>query len=113
MKFLKLPVEIQNRMLYEQKLQGNLENPLVFITLLNSGKYKGGINWDETVDGDQFWREILIRNNIELFFKKYPKNVIKSEYTEMYRKKFKINNLSEHVVDIEKIKELGLEYILI
>ena len=82
MKWSELPKEIQERMLYEQELQGNPKDESVFINYVGKNANGGGFNWDETTNGFEFWDSILYQNNINLFYEKYPKS--KHEEMEIY-----------------------------
>lgn len=71
-----LPVEIQQKMLLYQLRQTGKKGPAAFIKQIDANTYNGagGIDWEETSEGYNFWWEILINDNIELFFDTYPKN---------------------------------------
>lgn len=69
----KLPSEIQNRMLKYQEEQGNTRNPDVFKERIDSHQNKGGFSWKDTVEGYDFWLEILIEENFKKFYERYSK----------------------------------------
>ena len=73
-KFKDLPVEIQQRMLDEQVRQGNTRNEKVFVERLYAPKSQGGFAWAQSVEGTDFWTEILLKGNFAVFYKKYPKS---------------------------------------
>ena len=67
-----LPVEIQNRMLDEQERQGNKRDPRPFRIKVHEDKLNGGMNWDETNEGDNFWISVLTKD-FNHFYTEYPK----------------------------------------
>lgn len=38
-----------------------------------------GFDWDRTIEGVDFWVEVLIRENFNLFFERYPKEELVEE----------------------------------
>jgi len=74
MDFKNLPVEIQEHMLDEQVRQGNPRNPEVFETKIWANKRLGAFNWSESVEGYDFWDEIITNGNLAVFYEKYPIN---------------------------------------
>ena len=80
MTWKELPVEIQKRMLDEQVKQGNQRNQCVFVNEMKASKTSGGFNWDESTESDYFWRQILSAGKIEVFFEKYPKDVLPEKW---------------------------------
>ena len=71
--FKDLPVEIQERMLDEQERQGNKRDAEVFVECIYSARLQGGFLWAQSVEGTDFWTEILFDGNIDVFYEKYPK----------------------------------------
>lgn len=71
--FDKLPKEIQERMLECQEEQANPRDADVFRDKIWASEYHGGFEWVQAIEGDNFWREVLEKNNHDLFFEKYPK----------------------------------------
>ena len=63
--FKDLPVEIQQRMLDEQVRQGNKRDAEVFADRLYCPKRQGGFLWAQSVEGTDFWTEILLKDNFE------------------------------------------------
>lgn len=80
MQWQKLPVEIQERMLNEQLKQGNPKKESVFIYNSFAPKEEKGFNWGESVEKEYFWEEILLRHNIDTFFKIYPKDILPKKW---------------------------------
>ena len=72
--FNDLPVEIQERMLDEQVLQGNPRNADVFANGIYSPKREGGFSWAKSVEGYDFWEKIIVSGNFADFYAKYPKH---------------------------------------
>jgi len=68
----KLPVEIQKRMLDEQERQGNKRDPRPFRIQVSEDKFNGGMNWDETNEGANFWVRVLTEDFND-FYTEYPK----------------------------------------
>lgn len=73
MEWKELPKEIQEKMLYYQEKQIGKENESVFIAQLSAGKPEGGFTWEKTVEGHDFWKNILIHGNFKSFYEMYPK----------------------------------------
>ena len=59
-KFNDLPVEIQQRMLDEQKAT-------------SASPFEGGFLWAQSVEGFDFWNRIIENGDLAEFYKKYPK----------------------------------------
>jgi hypothetical protein len=75
-KFKDLPIEIQNKMLDRQEEQGNKRDESVFIECIDSVSYIGGFDWHKTIEGSDFWGEVIMKGNHELFFEKYARQNI-------------------------------------
>lgn len=65
----KLPDDIIEIMFERQKQQ---RNPRSYI-YLSDDRARGGFNWDATEEGFEFWSDILISNNLDVFYTKYPR----------------------------------------
>jgi len=72
--FKDLPVEIQERMLDEQVRQGNPRNAEVFEKNITALPLEGGFLWGSSVEGSDFWAEIIHNGDFVDFYKKYPKS---------------------------------------
>lgn len=70
--FNDLPIEIQQRMLDEQEKQGYPRNAKVFKEDVTEG-----FSWDRSVEGFDFWEEIIRNGNFAVFYEKYPKRPLK------------------------------------
>ena len=71
-KIAHLPIEIVERMLIEQELQGNPRNVSVFEEFSGTNRSNGGFDWGLTGYNDM-WADILIRVDYTKFYEKYPK----------------------------------------
>ncbi len=76
------PIEIVDKMIERQVEQGNNSNYVVFQVNACNNKRNGGFNWEDTVEGESFWYEVIGKKRFDLFFEKYPhyKETIISEY---------------------------------
>ena len=72
-KIAHLPIEIVERMLIEQELQGNPRNVSVFEKNMCANKGCYGFSWTLTDDGSM-WCDTLNNNDFTKFYEKYPKN---------------------------------------
>ena len=71
--FKDLPVEIQQRMLDEQERQGNKRDAEVFKERVIADDRGGGFAWEDSEEGLDFWKKIILDGNFDAFCKKYPK----------------------------------------
>lgn len=62
-------------MLQRQEEDGNPRNLSVFTKDIYSGTGDGGFAWARTPEGADFWEKVLVHQNFDLFFEKYPKEV--------------------------------------
>lgn len=81
------PKEIIKRMLDCQEKQGYQRNVSVFEKYIYAGMDEKGFDWEENKEGLDFWRQVLIQRNFDLFFEKYPKqdksiNIVRVENKE-------------------------------
>lgn len=67
------PIEVVEKMIEEQVRQGCQPNVEVFQKRPSAGLNRGGFSWSVTEDGYNFWNEIIMKGNFDLFFEKYPK----------------------------------------
>lgn len=81
------PLEIIDKMIERQVEQGNEANVEVFEHHLSNDYY--GFLWDKTIEGYDFWCDIINGSRFNLFFEKYPKEkplefprVIEVRYTD-------------------------------
>lgn len=67
------PLEVVERMVFEQVNQFIKPNPAVFAKSKTAAARQGGFNWSETYDGHHFWDDVIRLNDFDSFFKRYPK----------------------------------------
>lgn len=66
-------IEVVEKMIEEQVKQGNQPNIEVFQNNNTMNAVYGGFDWDKTDDGVEFWSEVIVNDNFDLFFERYPK----------------------------------------
>ena len=67
------PIEVVEKMIEEQVKQGNCPNVEVFQNYVSADDGDGGFAWSKTDDDIDFWTDIIVEGNFDLFFEKYPK----------------------------------------
>jgi hypothetical protein len=67
------PIEVVEKMIEEQVKQGNCPNVEVFQKYATADVDDDGFSWCNTDDGNDFWMEVIVECNFDLFFKKYPR----------------------------------------
>jgi hypothetical protein len=67
------PKEIVNMMLDYQEQQGNKREIKVFQKERDADFDKKGFDWDLTPEEEEFWDEVILNKNFNLFFHKFPK----------------------------------------
>ena len=67
------PKEVIARMLDYQEEQVNPRDISVFERDRTAGQYVEGFAWHKTKEGKNFWYEVIINKDFNLFFEKYPK----------------------------------------
>lgn len=72
--FLRNYPEILNKL----KESSSDKSLLPFINSCYVSKARGGFNWDESVEGQDFWNTIIDNENPEYYYTKYPKNIVTS-----------------------------------
>ena len=70
------PIEVVERMVYEQVSQRQQINPTAFAIKKSAGPAEGGFSWALTEDGFSFWEKVIIKKDFDLFFSKYPKKTV-------------------------------------
>ena len=114
-KFKELPPQIQEVMMDRQEEQGNSRNPEIFINDITISQGGGGFNWNDSEEGSSFWDDVT-RGDFDQFYDCHPEKTIpiKPEYLGLYKKTFKINKVRyDHQIDLDAVKEKGLEHILL
>lgn len=74
-KIAKFPIEVVEKMVEEQRQQGNGRNVNVFQTKVTADVEEGGFSWGSSADGYLFWESVILDNNFDAFFAKYPKQL--------------------------------------
>jgi len=67
------PDEVVNKMMDRQEEQGNQRNVEVFERDKYAANYEGGMDWESTLEGKDFWDRVISYENFDPFFKLYPK----------------------------------------
>jgi hypothetical protein len=70
------PMEVVERMVYEQANQRQKMNPTVFAIKKIAGSDEGGFSWALTEDGYAFWEKVISKKDFDLFFSKYPRKTV-------------------------------------
>lgn len=73
------PIEVVRKMVEEQVRQGNKADVSIFQKKNYADKENGGFKWKDTKEGFKFWDTVIIYEEFDKFFEKYPKQ----ETTEM------------------------------
>ena len=92
------PMEVVERMVYEQINQSQKPNPTVFAIKNSAPTGEGGFSWTFTEDGYAFWERVIRKKDWDLFFSKYPRKTV------VYENKNRVyavgdHNNSEKVID--------------
>lgn len=70
------PMEVVERMVYEQVSQRQKINPTVFAIKNSAAPSEGGFSWAMTEDGYAFWEKVIKHKDFDLFFSKYPRKTV-------------------------------------
>lgn len=70
------PMEVVERMVYEQVSQRQPINPTVFAIKNSAGPCEGGFSWAVSKDGFSFWEKVIRNKDWDLFFSKYPRKTV-------------------------------------
>ena len=62
-----MPTRIIDKMMEEQVAQGNAADVSIFDNKLTSSSGAGGFHWGSTNEGNDFWHNVLIEHNFDLF----------------------------------------------
>jgi len=73
------PLEVVDKMLEKQVEQYNKANVEVFENSIIADLSSGGFAWSNTKEGHNFWRKIIVHENFDLFFEKFPKEELIEE----------------------------------
>jgi len=108
MRWSDLPKEIQKRLLDLQEEQGNPRNENVFRSSLSTGKEYGGVTWNETSEGDNFWQYIIDNGDFDVIvhgcncFCTMSKGIAVNMAREFYANEMKLEEI-EFKGDINKL----------
>ena len=75
-KIADFPIEVVERMVYEQINQRQKPNPTVFAIKNFAGSGEGGFSWAASEDGYAFWEKVISHKDFDLFFSKYPRKTV-------------------------------------
>jgi hypothetical protein len=68
-----IPQEIVDRILEYQLAQTGKKDINIFVPTMGADKSKGGFDYSETIEGFDFWYDIIVRGEFDKFYEKYPK----------------------------------------
>lgn len=68
------PIEVVKKMLEYQYKQNNIIDIKVFIPNCGAEKHFNGFRWADTIEGHDFWYEVIHNKKFDVFFKRYPKS---------------------------------------
>lgn len=88
------PIEIIQAAVDRGVEQGGNEN-----SVIRSLQYStsGGFSWSETPEGHSFWQRIMVKRKFNLFFQRYPRELIDGVHY------FVVNTDRKYWIDIAKI----------
>lgn len=69
------PVEVVMKMIEYQVEQGNSPNVRIFQKDKFQNNQNGGFSWNNTVDGYDFWYQVIACCDFNHFFNKYPNHL--------------------------------------
>ncbi len=69
------PDEIIDKLVERQIKAGNPSNASLFDGDCTINHREGGFDWDTTIEGDDFWENVLTYRRFDLFFERYPKGL--------------------------------------
>jgi len=68
------PHEVVEKMLDYQEEQGNERDVSIFEEIEDADSFDGGFAWVRTIEGHDFWGDVIMNKNFNLFFERYPKS---------------------------------------
>lgn len=66
------PKDILEKMMQNQMNQGNPADATVFEEKRDKQLDDGGFNWKDTPEGENFWFQVIVSKNFQMFFDRYP-----------------------------------------
>ena len=92
------PIEVVQKMVDCQVLQGNKANVSVFQHDAYAEQFEGGFDWDKTSEGHTFWEKIIDNREFYPFFEQFSNDKV---YTCMLQDKPKHNaNIIKHLEEL-------------
>lgn len=67
------PIEVVEKMLQNQYKQVNKIDITVFQKYKRSDIQSGGFRWEDTIEGHNFWNDVIYYKKFDVFFERYPK----------------------------------------
>jgi hypothetical protein len=67
------PIEVVEKMLEKQYKQVNKKDITVFQEYNRSDIQRGGFRWENTIEGYEFWNDVIYYKKFDRFFERYPK----------------------------------------
>lgn len=89
------PIEVVQKMVERQYEQIGVCNVRIFQTNNEASSYGGGFNWDTSIEGLEFWNDVIMRYDWELFFSRYPTKEICKIYSISDQKKIGLTRLQK------------------
>lgn len=68
------PIEVVEKMLQNQYKQLNKIDIAIFQNSKISDAQHGGFQWDTTIEGSEFWFEVIRKKRFNVFFERYAKS---------------------------------------
>lgn len=68
------PLAIVQKMIERQVMQGNSANVKVFQTDATAEQLDGGFEWEDSPEGWDFWNDVIVNMEFNVFFKRYPES---------------------------------------
>ena len=93
------PQEVVEKMLERQVEQGNKRDLSVFEVCYNSDKNMGGFDWVATIEGDDFWGNVIHGENFSLFFERYPQKGITNETSKEAYATLNVSALTQKIIN--------------
>ena len=67
------PIEVVEKMLEKQYKQNGKKDVSIFQYLNFTDVQNGGFCWEDTIEGYEFWYDVIRRKKFNVFFERYPK----------------------------------------
>lgn len=66
------PIDVVEKMIERQVEQGEKADVKVFQHSRTANASGGGFSWKDSIEGWEFWAEVIMKQNFDVFFAKYP-----------------------------------------